>query len=75
MTVPKPDDMRAAAEWLRCYEPGAEEPAKRMNAVADWLDDEADRREYDSMIRRKSRETGISASRIRAAMKKLREKE
>lgn len=65
--TPSADALRFAAEWLRHYEDeqdrGVDEA--RANAVADWLDDQAEASE----LRAAAREHGVPVARLRSALK------
>ena len=72
MSAPKftPDDMREAAEWLRCYED--DEGRERVRAVAEWLDKQADARERRTMISEIARKYHMTPSIARAALARAR---
>lgn len=67
------EDLQMAADWLRSYESDddAGPCITACNRVADYLEDECLRRQTESVVRKKARETGLPASRIRAQLKAM----
>lgn len=58
------DDLRTAAEWLECYEPGNPE-TEAIQRVAVWLRSRADALELRAICR----EAGVRVSDVRARMR------
>jgi hypothetical protein len=63
--MPKPDDLRFAADWLRFYDDGGGKDTARAHAVADWLDSQAESAE----LREAAKEHGVPVAKLRRAMK------
>lgn len=69
MATPSPDDLRFAADWLRCYddEHDGGGDTRRMEAVAAWLDARADARE----VRAVARESGVPVAKLREKLREI----
>lgn len=69
-----PHDLFTAAEWLRNYEGTREDrdEVSALQAIADWLEREADRREDAQSIRRIAKEAGVPVARARALLRAAR---
>lgn len=67
MKTPDPDALRFAAEWLRQYDDTHDGGAdtRRAEAVAAWLDQQADA----ACFRAVAREVGVSTKAVRARAK------
>jgi alpha/beta superfamily hydrolase len=63
------DRMRRAADWLRCND-GEEGEAEDCTAVADWLEDEATRRDEEALARKIARGAAVSVPAARRAIKR-----
>lgn len=66
--TPKPDALRFAAEWLRQYDDSHDggEQTETAQAVAQWLDAQADAKE----LRDAAREHGVPVKGLRARIAK-----
>jgi hypothetical protein len=62
--------MRLAADWLNAYDDESEE-YNRIIAVAIWLENEANRREENSVVFKVARKAGVSTSRARAKLREI----
>ncbi len=67
MKMPDPDALRFAAEWLRQYEDSHESDGdtRRAEAVAAWLDQQADAATFRAV----AREVGVSTKAVRSRAK------
>lgn len=68
------DDLLGAADWLDYFdaEPGNEEGGEAMKRVAEWLRNEAARREETNAIRAGARKAGVPAAALRAVIRRRR---
>jgi len=68
--LPTPEQMRAAAMWLRSYEDAPDEDTSvGLASVADYLDARADQREEQAAIREVASRAGVSLARARVAFR------
>ena len=63
------EKMRTAAEWLRCNE-AEDDEQDDCHTVAEWLDEEANRRDMANAISKVTRATGIPTAIARAGIKR-----
>jgi len=67
------DDLEAAIEWLRSYEPGPGEDAGRFERIAAYLQKGLDQRAAAALVRAVAREASVSAARARRALRATKE--
>jgi len=64
MGRPSPDELYAAAEWLRCHDEDGSEVALACERVANWLEQQAGAAEE----RAEARDLGVPVERLRRAL-------
>ena len=63
------DDLEAAVEWLRSYEPGPDDDAGRFECVAAYLQRDLDQRKAAALVRAVASAANVSTAKARSALR------